>query len=392
MKKTKLLVINYAGDYKEAYDSLNNGGQENYHAQRYSVNFLGELIKKNILVTTIVCLTEIYYDEILDNGVRAIGMGVDTPDETAVWKKIKEIEPTHIIFTSPFLKLIFKSLFKNFKIILVLADSFQNETLKQKLKANLIKFIFNNKSIEWVGNHNLNSCLSLKKIGINLNKIIPWDWPHYLSPKDFYPKKHPKKNDWNLIFVGYVTQEKGVGDIIQAISELNNLGVNLNINIVGKGDLNTFIKLTESLNVVKQVRFMGLVDNKEIIGLMRDADLVIIPSHHEYPEGLPLTIYEALTSRTPIIASNHPMFSGKLVNKESALIYEAKKVDHLKSAINEMINNSNLYENLSLNSENAWNNLQIPVKYGQLVSAWLENSTKSQAYLSSYSLKNGSYK
>lgn len=389
--KKNLLVINYAGDYKEAYITLKNGGGETYHAQQYSVGFLGELVKNNISVTTIVCVTANSYDELLDNGVRAIGLGSNTADESIIWQKINEIRPTHILFTTPLRNVIFKSILAGFNISLALADSFKQETFKQKLIAFFLKSCFNHKNIRWIGNHNINSCLSLKKIGVSPKKIVPWDWPHNTSPKDFSPKKHPIKNSWHFIFVGYVTETKGVGDIIHAISNLSNQGFDVSVKIVGKGELDTFKQLAIKLNVEDKVIFTGLVNHQHVLGLMRDADSVIISSHHEYPEGLPLTIYEALTSRTPIIASDHPMFAGRLVNKVSALVYPAKNIESLTLAMKELINHSDMYESLSLASEQAWAKLQIPVKYGQLVSAWLDDSVESRQFLTKNSLENGNY-
>ena len=389
--KKNLLIINYAGDYKNVFLTLKNGGGETYHAQRYSVNFLGELVKLNIFVTTIVCITETYYDECLDNGVRAIGLGAKIVDENVIWQKINEIKPTHLLFTTPLKKTIFKSLLAGFNISLALADSFKQDTFKQKLTAFLLRKCFNHKNIQWIGNHNINSCLSLKKIGVNPEKIIPWDWPHYSSPNDFPPKKHLVKNNWNLIFVGTVTKTKGVGDIIQATANLIKQGFDVSLKIVGKGDLILFEKLVQRLNVCEKITFTGLLDHKAILGLMRESDLVIIPSHHEYPEGLPLTIYEALTSRTPIVASDHPMFAGRLVNNVSASIFPAKNIDLLAHAIKALIVNASAYEQLSIASENAWRKLQIPVKYGQFVSAWLEDTKESREFLMSNSLANGNY-
>ena len=392
MRHTKnLLIINYAGDYKEAYITLNSGGGETYHAQRYSVNFLEELVKSNIVVTTIVCTTETYYDEVLDNGVRAIGLGIDLSDESIIWQKIKEINPTHILFTTPLKKTIFRSLLHGFNLSLALADSFKQETLKQKLSTFLLKKCFNHKNIQWIGNHNINSCLSLKKIGVNPKKIVPWDLPHDISPKDFPSKKHPVKNNWNLIFVGTITTSKGVGDIIHATANLVRQGFDVSLKIVGKGDLNSFKELAQKLNLYDKVTFTGLVDHKNILGLMRESDMVMIPSHHEFPEGLPLTIYEALTSRTPIVASDHPMFAGRLVDNVSALIFPAKNIDLLTDSIKALIVNANTYEQLSIASEKAWEKLQIPVKYGQLVSAWLQDTNESRQFLTKNTLENRNY-
>lgn len=391
LNKKNLLIINYAGDYKEAYIALKNGGGETYHAQQYSVDFLGELAEKNISVTTIVCITVNYYDELLDNGVRAIGLGSENADETVVWQKIQEIKPTHILFTTPLKKVILKSILAGFNITLALADSFKRDTFKQKLNAFFIKSCFNHKNIKWIGNHNINSCISLEKIGVNQRKIIPWDWPHNITPKDFLPKNYPRKNNWNFIFIGYVTEQKGVGDIIHATSILINQGFDVSLKIVGKGELEIFKNLAQKLNIQDKVTFTGLVNHKNIIGLMRDADAVLITSHHEYPEGLPLTIYEALSSRSPIIASDHPMFAGRLVNRVSALVYPAKNIDMLALTMKELINNCAMYESLSVASESAWGKLQIPVKYGQLVYAWLGDTEESRQFLTKNTLANGNY-
>ena len=82
-----------------------------------------------------------------------------------------------------------------------------------------------------------------------------------------------------------MTEQKGVGDIIHATSILINQGFNVSLKIVGKGELETFKNLAQKLNIQDKVTFTGLVIHKNIIGLMRDADAVLITSHHEYPEG-----------------------------------------------------------------------------------------------------------
>ena len=191
--------------------------------------------------------------------------------------------------------------------------------------------------------------------------------------------------------MGTVTQTKGVGDIIQATANLVAQGFDVSLKIVGKGDLNFFEKLVQKLNVCDKITFTGLVDHKTILGLMRGYDLVIIPSHHEYPEGLPLTIYEALTSRTPIVASDHPMFAGRLIHNVSASIFPAKNIDMLADSIKALIVNASAYQQLSIASENAWEKLQMPVKYGQLVTAWLEDTKESREFLMHNSLANGNY-
>jgi glycosyltransferase involved in cell wall biosynthesis len=134
-----------------------------------------------------------------------------------------------------------------------------------------------------------------------------------------------------------------------------------------------------------------LVPNEQIVTLMREASAVIIPSRHTYAEGLPMTIYEGLCSRTPIVASDHPMFRGRLVNDESALIFHAADANDLATKIQNLFTDSALYQRLSQFSAEAWERIQIPVKFGELLSRWVADSPENRAWLHSYRLASGRY-
>jgi hypothetical protein len=71
----RLTIVQYAGDYREAFNRLRRGGKQTYQAQLYSVDFVGEIAKRVEDLTVICALTEEAYDGILPNGVRAIGGG-----------------------------------------------------------------------------------------------------------------------------------------------------------------------------------------------------------------------------------------------------------------------------------------------------------------------------
>jgi len=124
---------------------------------------------------------------------------------------------------------------------------------------------------------------------------------------------------------------------------------------------------------------------------MRDADVVLIPSRHEYPEGLPLTIYEALAARTPIVASDHPMFRGALVHQRSALIFPAGESEALAAAIRRLGADRTLYAQLSANSSAAWEALQLPVTWGELIERWLSDEPADREWLLEHRLNSGLY-
>ena len=79
--------------------------------------------------------------------------------------------------------------------------------------------------VEWVGNHGVNACLSLVDIGVSSDKIIPWDWPPLHRPSDYAPRKRSSVKTATLLYVGSVTQAKGVEDLLIALARLRSQGI-----------------------------------------------------------------------------------------------------------------------------------------------------------------------
>jgi hypothetical protein len=42
----RLTIVQYAGDYREAWERFEAGGKATYQAQRYSVGFVAELARR----------------------------------------------------------------------------------------------------------------------------------------------------------------------------------------------------------------------------------------------------------------------------------------------------------------------------------------------------------
>lgn len=391
----RLLKISYAGDYREAVRRFAAGGEETYYAQRYSVNTFAEIGHRVESLTHLCYVTDEPYNELLNNGVRAIGAGLNPQkkfDRVLLKELIEQQNPTHLIVCFPD-RWVFKWAIKNkIKTIAILADSFRMRGLRSRYRNCRLAHLLNNPLIDWVGNHGLNSSIMLTQIGVKPQKVIPWDWPHQSTPDNFSPKELPASKDkYTFIFVGHISESKGVGDTLNALKKLRSAGFPVSLQLVGSGDIEHFEDLVKELEVEDCVSFLGVVPNRQIIELMRQADLVLVPSRHEYSEGLPMTIYEGLCSRTPIIASDHPMFQSRLVDGVSAVIFAAGNPDDLSSKIKQALTDLSLYQQLSFNSALAWQQLQIPVKEFDLLERWLFNSTENYIWLSEHSLASSHY-
>nr|WP_245196511.1 glycosyltransferase [Sphingomonas jejuensis] len=240
-----------------------------------------------------------------------------------------------------------------------------------------------------VGNHGRRASAQLAEIGVDRRKIIPWDWAPARTPHEQEPKCSASNDGAvTLLFAGALARSKGVDDLVEAAGVLRQRGRKVRVDLLGGGDIERLRALAEEKGVADAVTLHGKVANRDVVPMMRAADMVIVPSHHDYPEGLPLTIYEALVSRTPIVASDHPMFSGNIVDGVSALIFPAGNAGALADRVEQLLDNPALYERLSRNGAAAWERLQLPVTFEDLVARWLEDD---RDWLRAHSLAERNY-
>ena len=388
----RLTIVQYAGDYREAWERFERGGKATYQAQRYSVNFVGSLAERLEQVAVICAASEQAYDVLLPNTVRAIGAGLKPgfhPRELV--PVLARAAPDRLVLTTPMKPLLDWARTHSVRTITALADSFGKGGPRQWIKQRLLAHGLNRSNVEWVGNHQIAACLSLEAIGVKPNKIIPWDWPPSHRPGEHSPRELPGERALRLAYVGSVEEAKGVGDLLRALKQLHAEVDCPELTIIGRDPENRMAALASNLGLDGQVRFAGLVPNEDVPAAMRDADVVVIPSRHEYPEGLPLTIYEALAARTPIVASDHPMFRGALLHEQSALIFPASDSEALAAAIRRLGADRALYARLSTNSSAAWEALQLPVTWGELIERWISDGPADRKWLSAHRLNSGLY-
>ncbi len=389
----RLLIILYAGDYREVCRRLASGQGETHHSHPYTLKAITELNEQLEEVSVLCCKSQEPYNEVVEKGFRVIGAGCDPykhPQQTI--NQIEAYQPTHLVVRVPIPGIFRWAIRNQVRTLGILADSFLNTGLRNQVKNYWLARLLNHPVIEWVANHGVNSCQSLQKIGVDPNKIIPWDWPQANNPDAFSPKQSPSSPDrLNLIYVGSVSAAKGVGDILDAIAKLKHKPLSVSLKIAGKGATDHFLHYAKQLNIQDHVKFLGLIPYHEVIHFMRSADIVLVPSRHNYPEGLPRTIYDGLCSRTPLITSDHPMFQGNLEHEKSALIFPAGDSTAMAHCIERLQANTELYHRLSANACYAWRRLQIPVKWADLVQSWIHASPENRSWLFEHRLASDRY-
>jgi glycosyltransferase involved in cell wall biosynthesis len=101
-----------------------------------------------------------------------------------------------------------------------------------------------------------------------------------------------------VLFVGWLTKEKGIEDLIGGWKEARTMGNVLNL--IGPGKNEYVRKLSKHIGERKDIRIVGQRNHDEILQEIKKAKLIVLPS---YAEGFPQVIVEAMALGTPVIAS-----------------------------------------------------------------------------------------
>jgi glycosyltransferase involved in cell wall biosynthesis len=390
-REIRLTIVQY-GDYAEGFHRFRSGGAETYYAQKYTVEYVASLARRLSSVTVVNCSVDLPPVQ-LPNGVQTVGVELypngQRPRHKVLIDVVEKTTPTHLVAMLPSIPLITWAINANVTTLPMFAGGFHARGLKGKVKHWLLAKLLNHASIGIVANHNVSASVDLKRIGVDSTKIVPFDWPAFISPKNFPPKSLASgAGPFRLIYVGAVIPTKGVGDGITAVSLLRDRGKRIELTIIGRGDIDQFKRRAAELRIQDHIAFLGQRSHDDVLAAMRDHDGVVVPSHWAYPEGLPMTLYEALCTRTPLIASDHPMFARKIRNRKNALIFPAQNAVALANCIDELASSPELYARLSIAGESAAENYLCPVKYDEMISAFVD---RRHVDLRKYALANYAY-
>jgi glycosyltransferase involved in cell wall biosynthesis len=109
-----------------------------------------------------------------------------------------------------------------------------------------------------------------------------------------------------LLFVGIIVEQKGIRYLIKSMPKVIEVFPDAKLVIVGEGNLkNEMIEFADKLNVSNNLHFTGILPHDELPQYFATADLFILPS---FSEGWPVVVMEALSSGTPTIVTNIPVF------------------------------------------------------------------------------------
>jgi glycosyltransferase involved in cell wall biosynthesis len=164
-----------------------------------------------------------------------------------------------------------------------------------------------------------------------------------LSTNDFFIREDSCQDQRiRLIFAGRISRIKGILEIVEAMSNLRKEGFDLYFDLVGMVDKSSGILdeiqiLSEKLGMKGLVNYLGYrTAGPQLLNEYRNSDVFVIASQAS-SEGFPRTLWEAMASSTPIVAtavSSIPAFT-----KGVAELAEPKNINDFTNKLRTVLKN-----------------------------------------------------
>lgn len=152
------------------------------------------------------------------------------------------------------------------------------------------------------------------------------------------------ENEKLFLFVGRLSEEKGVREAIQATAKLIETGALVRLVVIGEGhEREVFQTLVDDLNLNQYVDFLGWVENKDIYYYFAACDVFVGPSKKSkdgWIEAQGLTFVEAMLAGCPVIGSNSGGIPDAVQHGKTGWLVEPNNPVALQNAISLVLTNS----------------------------------------------------
>jgi colanic acid/amylovoran biosynthesis glycosyltransferase len=190
----------------------------------------------------------------------------------------------------------------------------------------------------------------LIKLGCNEKKIIIHHMGINLEKFKFFEGKKQSEETIRILTVGRLVEKKGHEYAIKAISKIVKKYNKIEYIIAGEGSLrNELEELVEDLHIKRYVKFLGAVEQKEVLKLYQQAHIFVLPSvtaSNGDQEGIPVVLMEAQAAGLPIISTYHTGIPEGVLDGKSGFLVPERDVDALTEKLEYLIEHPEIWPDM----------------------------------------------
>lgn len=182
--------------------------------------------------------------------------------------------------------------------------------------------------------------------------------PNFILSKKVLTNQKTRTNRY--LFVGRLIETKGIISLLEASKTYN-----FNLDIIGDGPLKTLVQDYCKNNT--NISYLGFQNQEYILDKMSTCKALIFPSLKI--EGFPVTIVEAFSVSTPVIAADNGPINEIIKNNENGFLYNS--ITDLIEILKKIDTNEIFIEPLYNKAKESYNNMYSQeINYQKLISIY----------------------
>jgi glycosyltransferase involved in cell wall biosynthesis len=170
------------------------------------------------------------------------------------------------------------------------------------------------------------------------------------GPSSVAPRRRAPEEPLRLLFLGRLTEEKGVPDLLAALASPLLQG-RWEATLAGDGDTDAYRRRAQALGLGSRVSFPGWVEADETYRLLSGAHVLVLPSH---VEALPMVIVEAFAWGVPVVATRVGGVPEILHDQVEGLLVPPGDLSRLTDALLRLVDDEPLRLRLGTCARAAW--------------------------------------
>lgn len=166
-----------------------------------------------------------------------------------------------------------------------------------------------------------------------------------------------EREDFFLV-VGRLSEEKGIATVLEAIEHGK-----FKVVFIGDGPLKDLVLEATKRNA--NIQYLGFQNKTVILDYLRRCRALLFPS--VWYEGFPITILEAFSTGTPVVASRLGSMAEVVTDQVNGLHFEVGSAQDLITKVHLLKGNANLAARLGANARKTYEDLYTPEKNSKLL-------------------------
>ncbi len=158
-----------------------------------------------------------------------------------------------------------------------------------------------------------------------------------------------KRKESDKIIIGTarrLVHEKRVQDLIMAFSKIKN--INSELWILGDGpEMDNLVNLSKKLKCVDKIKFLGMINHKEIPSYFSKMDICVNPS---IQESMATITMEAMSAGCVMVATDGCGNDEVITSGKDGFLYEGTNVNDLKNLLQKLVDNPDLRKSIRTNA------------------------------------------